>query len=494
MLLTNSDRAAARIKQALDNGEIILIYGDTDLDGLTTVLGYRTFFEILEHTNIVFSKYEEKTHSIPASVLRDVIRHNPQLVLISDCGSSSFEQLNTLAQGRDIIVADHHPIEEGQVELVDNVILVNPTGLDGNTNLSGGCVVYEILRQYLKTYEPAQLEVVSGLLNHIALISLYGDSIADNNQYTRELHARASKSMPTQWFKYLENKGKPLPISSRNINFTIAPAVNALFRNEKFHLLNSFFLSDDILMDLNFRARLIEEMGEVRQHSRRAIDITMEQLIPRIVEKEYKNLIVVDLSTFAVDGVSSATLVNNVGLIAGKLSDMYNKTAFVIGFKEPQFKYSVRSKRKEALSIFKKLLPASGHDQAFGGHLSQDEYSTLQRALKRIDNRFGKLEDDSDRFDANRNSVTLSEVNYKLLLDLAKENEFIKDQTYRWKVKLTEFEWNQFQIYEGQYGDYKRFKFGEKTVFLNIPEGTDHRGDKFIYIVYKDEGEVLFSL
>lgn len=494
MLITNIDRAAQRIKLALDNGETVLIYGDTDLDGLTTVLCYRTFFEILEHPNIIFSKYEEKTHSIPASLLRDVIRHNPQLVLISDCGSSSFEQLNTLAQGCDIIVADHHPIGEDQVELVDNVILVNPTGLDGNTNLSGGCVVYEILRQYLKTYEPAQLEVVSGLLNHIALISLYGDSIADNNQYTRELHARAAKTMPTQWFKYLELNGKPLPISSRNIGFTIAPAVNALFRNEKFHLLNSFFLSEDILMDLNFRARLIEEMGEVRQHARRAIDMTMEQLIPRIVETEYENLIVVDLSTFAVDGVSSATLVNNVGLIAGKLSEIYNKTTFVIGFKEPQFKYSVRSRRKEALSIFKKLLPASGHDQAFGGHLSQDEYSTLQRALKRIDKRFSKLEDDSDMFDVNRNTVTLSELNYKLLLDLAKENEFIKDQNYRWKIKLTEFEWNQFELFSGQYGDHKRFKIGDKLIFLNVPEGTDHRYDKYIYIIYKNEGEVMFSL
>src|SRR3954452_14536304 len=125
-LLPQMDRAVARTIDAVDRRERIVLFGDYDVDGVTSLA---LLSEMLLSCGAPFALFlplrmEEGYGLSPESVERCCQQHRPQLLIAVDCGTSSLAEIAGLKErGTDVIVLDHH---EPKSTLPDCVAVVNP--------------------------------------------------------------------------------------------------------------------------------------------------------------------------------------------------------------------------------------------------------------------------------------------------------------------------------------------------------------------------------
>lgn len=109
-LMKDMDKAVARILNAIDNFEKILIYGDYDVDGTTAVALVLTFLK-KSYTNVDFyipDRYKEG-YGISKAGIDYAYRHNFSLIVVLDCGIKAIDQVNyAKAKHIDFVICDHH--------------------------------------------------------------------------------------------------------------------------------------------------------------------------------------------------------------------------------------------------------------------------------------------------------------------------------------------------------------------------------------------------
>lgn len=124
--IKNLKKAAARISKAIKKGENIIIYGDADLDGVTSVI-------ILEETiknlggkvaDLYFPDREEEGHGVTNDGLKYLKKHTPALLISLDCGIGNLEEIKEANKlGFEVIIIDHHqPLDK----VPDASIIVDP--------------------------------------------------------------------------------------------------------------------------------------------------------------------------------------------------------------------------------------------------------------------------------------------------------------------------------------------------------------------------------
>ncbi|MBN2382080.1 single-stranded-DNA-specific exonuclease RecJ [bacterium] len=111
-LFKNIGRAIERVEQALEREERILIYGDSDVDGVTsTALMLRYLQRRSDHVSAYISG--EEGYGLKPEVLKEAHREGVRLVISVDCGISSFDEADLMASlGIDFIILDHHEAQE----------------------------------------------------------------------------------------------------------------------------------------------------------------------------------------------------------------------------------------------------------------------------------------------------------------------------------------------------------------------------------------------
>lgn len=129
-LLPNMRAAADRILAALDRGERIVLYGDYDVDGVTSLALFTRVLRAFgaEPETFLPQRIDEGYGLSAEGIARCTDTFRPQLLIALDCGTSSANEIALLkSQGVDVLVFDHHEIKTTQPDC----ILVNPK-LDGN--------------------------------------------------------------------------------------------------------------------------------------------------------------------------------------------------------------------------------------------------------------------------------------------------------------------------------------------------------------------------
>jgi single-stranded-DNA-specific exonuclease len=126
MEIKNLKEAAKRIKKAIENGEKIILYGDADLDGVTSVLILKETIESLggKITKIYFPDREIEGYGISEKALENFKDLAPALFITLDCGIGNFNEVKKAKKmGFEVIIVDHH-------EILDNLpeadIIVDP--------------------------------------------------------------------------------------------------------------------------------------------------------------------------------------------------------------------------------------------------------------------------------------------------------------------------------------------------------------------------------
>ncbi|MDP9098785.1 MAG: DHH family phosphoesterase, partial [Verrucomicrobiota bacterium] len=151
-LLPNMATAVERILAAIDRRERIVLFGDYDVDGVTSLALLAEMLRSYGASPELFLplRMEEGYGLSPESVQRCCEQHHPRLLIAVDCGTSSIAEIASLnKRGVDVIVLDHH---EPKSALPDCVAIVNPkaAGSDFEYLCSVG-IVFKLCHALLKT-------------------------------------------------------------------------------------------------------------------------------------------------------------------------------------------------------------------------------------------------------------------------------------------------------------------------------------------------------
>ena len=349
-LLHDMDKAVERIRLAIERGELILVYGDYDADGMTSASIVKESLEQLGAECLVYLPNRFTDGYGPnASVYKYFIeQQGVSLIVTVDNGVAGHEAID-LAQsmGVDVIVTDHHSMPE---VLPDAYAIVHPEHPEADypfKHLAGCGVAFKLACALLEEVQVELLDLVA--------IGTIADmvSLTDENrimvQYGLEVLRNTQRIGLQELFEIAGIASSD--ITEETVGFQLAPRLNALGRlddpNPAIDLLTGF--DDEEVHEI---ALMIQEKNEERKE------------IVQAIYEEAKSLVDPNKSVqvLAKQGWNPGVL----GIVAGRLLEELGQTVIVLNIEDGRAKGSARS--IEAVDIFEALNPHRELFIAFGGH------------------------------------------------------------------------------------------------------------------------------
>ena len=349
-LLHDMDKAVERIRLAIERGELILVYGDYDADGMTSASIIKESLEQLGAECLVYLPNRFTDGYGPnASVYKYFIeQQGVSLIVTVDNGVAGHEAID-LAQsmGVDVIVTDHHSMPE---VLPDAYAIVHPEHPEADypfKQLAGCGVAFKLACALLEEVQVELLDLVT--------IGTIADmvSLTDENrimvQYGLEVLRNTQRIGLQELFEIAGIASND--ITEETVGFQLAPRLNALGRlddpNPAIDLLTGF--DDEVVHEI---ALMIQEKNEERKE------------IVQAIYEEAKSLVDPNKSVqvLAKEGWNPGVL----GIVAGRLLEELGQTVIVLNLEDGRAKGSARS--IEAVDIFEALDPHRALFVAFGGH------------------------------------------------------------------------------------------------------------------------------
>ena len=370
-LLHDMDKAVERIRQAIEEGENILVYGDYDADGMTSASIVKESLEQLgAECRVYLPNRFTDGYGPNASVYKYFIEQEGiSLIVTVDNGVAGHEAIE-LAQsmGVDVIVTDHHSMPE---TLPDAYAIVHPEHPDADypfKYLAGCGVAFKLACALLEEVQVELLDLVA--------IGTIADmvSLTDENrilvQYGLEMLGHTQRIGLQEMLDMAGIAANE--VTEETVGFQIAPRLNALGRlddpNPAIDLLTGF---DDE------EAHEIALMIHQKNEERKEIVQSIYEEAKTMVDPEKK------VQVLAKEGWNPGVL----GIVAGRLLEELGQTVIVLNIEDGRAKGSARS--VEAVDIFEALDPHRNLFIAFGGHagaagmtLEVEKLSDLSQVLE----------------------------------------------------------------------------------------------------------------
>ncbi len=358
-LLPNMRVAIERLSLALDRGERIVLYGDYDVDGVTSLTLFARLLAAYGAPPACFlpDRMEEGYGLSAEGVARCVAEHRPELLVAVDCGTASAKEINGLqAAGIDVLVFDHH---EPQGEAPGCVALVNPKLGDDFGYLCSAGLVFKACHALLK-HRPLPGFDLKTFLDLAAL-----GTVADIVPLVRENRILVKHGLRTlaasRWpgvNALIAAAGVKPPFTPSDIGYKLGPRLNAAGRLGTAQAALELLLTDDPERARELAAELDKqnrERQEVEQHTLREA----EALLAALEGFPAEHAAIVVGSRGWHPGV--------VGIVASRLMRSHHRPTLVVGFDETGLgKGSGRS--IEGLSLVHALAQCSHLLDKHGGH------------------------------------------------------------------------------------------------------------------------------
>ncbi|MBE0449648.1 MAG: single-stranded-DNA-specific exonuclease RecJ [Clostridia bacterium] len=375
-LLSDMPLAFERIKLAIERKESVWIYGDYDVDGITSVVILSKYFEYIGHpAKFYIPNRHDEGYGISEQGLEWIKSQGGELVITVDCGITAVEQaLYAKAIDLDLIITDHH---ECQDVLPNAVAVVNPKRGGYPFDMLAGCGValkltQAMLGEAFYSFYPNVIDIAA--LGTVADIVPLVD---ENRIITRiGLENMMHTSNPGIQALISEANLTGKEITSGHIGFVIAPRINASGRIGNPSISVEMLLEDDYFKALEIAKKLSELNGE-RQAQEREIMEEAEKYIQKSIDLDRARILLV---------VGENWHTGIIGIVASKLSERYSRPTVVLNIDGDVAKGSARS--IEGISIYEVLLTFKhlfdkfgGHEQAAGLSLGLENVEILRQSL-----------------------------------------------------------------------------------------------------------------
>lgn len=424
LLMAGAAIAIERINRALNNKERILVFGDYDVDGMTsTSIAVLALSLLGANVNYYLPNREKDGYGLSTKIVRLAALNGYSLVITVDNGTTSLEAaILAKSLGVDLIITDHH---QPKGELPDVLALVNPHQagcLYPYKYFCGAGVIFKLMSFLYLQHDRELPEKVYELL----LLGTVADVVpltGENRYWVKYGLENLNTKSQSFSFKCLAenlNKIDKKNWTSTDIGFGITPQLNALGRLEDPKEAVRFLI-DSTQSDVLRIGASLKEINARRREVEARIYRELEQ---KILLRE------INLDTDrAIFMYSSDWPLGVIGLVAGRLTNNFGRPSFIFHItKEGVAKGSCRSPSQynlfEALSKNSDILKTfGGHKQAAGLSLDVENLLILKQRLELdLAARFSFSDlQPSLNIDAD---IKLVDLNKKLLSDLARLEPF----------------------------------------------------------------------
>jgi len=357
--LPNMKAAVTRILAALDRRERIVLFGDYDVDGVTSLALLAETLRAYGAIPDLFLplRMEEGYGLSHDSVQRCIQQFHPQLLIALDCGTSSGAEIVDLRKrGVEVIVLDHH---EPKSALPECVAVVNPK-VDPGSPLHYLCsvgIVFKLCHALLKT-RPIDFDLKSKL--DLVALGTVADIVplrGENRTLVQRGAIEIARSTRPGLKKLIEVSGVRPPIFTEDIGYRLGPRLNAAGRLSTAEKSLRLLLTRDET-EATELAAFLDKQNRERQEVEKRIFAAAEDKIAKEFDPSRDAAIVV----FERDWHPGV-----LGIVASRIAHKYHRPAIVIGLDENGVgKGSGRS--IEGLNLVQTLSRCADKIDKYGGH------------------------------------------------------------------------------------------------------------------------------
>ena len=372
--------AVKRIIKAIEDKEKIIIYGDYDVDGITSVTVLKSF---LEERGITIAEYIpnrlEEGYGLNKKAVKEIAEQKYNLMITVDCGISAIEEIeyaNSL--GIETIITDHH--EPGN-ELPKALAVIDAKRKDNTypfRNLAGVGVVFKLIqaisielgleeKEYLKYLDIVCIGTISDIV-----------PLVDENRVIVKLGLKLVEQTKNLGLKEILESTGYNKIDSTTISFGVAPRINACGRMGHQEEALKLFLSKDKNEVIELTQKL-NEYNRIRQETEKNIyNEAIEQIEQIDLDKQHTIIL---MGKNWHHGV--------IGIVSSKITELYFKPSILLCEEGEEGKGSGRSipgfDLYEALTECNELIEKfGGHSMAVGINVKKDNFEKFKEKFEEI--------------------------------------------------------------------------------------------------------------
>ena len=410
--------AVQRIIKAIENKEKIIIYGDYDVDGITSITVLKSFLKDrgIEVDSYIPNRLDEG-YGLNIPAVEKIAKQGYQLMITVDCGISCIDEIKRATElGIQTIVTDHHEVGES---IPDAVAVVDCKRKDNTypfRDLAGVGVVFKLIQALsikLKLDEKEYLKYLD-----IVCIGTISDIVplVDENRVISKLGLLLVNQTKNVGLKSILNSSGYKNIDSSAISFGVAPRLNACGRMGHADEALKLFLSSNLNEVYNLTVAL-NNYNKMRQETEKAI---FEDANLQIKEKQLdKNRAIVLAGKNWHHGV--------IGIVASKITEMYFKPSILLCLEDDIAKGSGRS--IPGFDLHEALTKCQDTIDRFGGHAMAIGITIKEHDLENFKKEFEEIAKQQHiediipiiKIDA---KVNLSEINKEMVESLKQLEPF----------------------------------------------------------------------
>jgi single-stranded-DNA-specific exonuclease len=353
-------KGCLRILEAVNNKERIIVYGDYDVDGVTSI---SQFMVLLQKAGAIIDYYVPERESEGYGISTDFVEGlkidsiKADLIITVDCGIAEIEKISQISSlKKDVIILDHHQCKE---EIPPAYAVINPKQKDcpsKNKHLCAAGLSFKFLL-YLNGY--LKIENVEDVLLELACLGTIADIvdlIGDNRIIAKNGLVKINDTKIIGLKKLMEVSGiGGKKIESYHIGFIIAPRINAAGRMDTAKKAIKLMLTTDET-EAELLALELESLNLLRKQ---AEGVIFEEAVNNIETNFlYKKNIIVVYGENWHEGV--------LGIVASRLTEKYERPSVVISIKDGVGKGSARS--LGYIDIFEAFKSVEQYLVKYGGH------------------------------------------------------------------------------------------------------------------------------
>lgn len=384
MLLSDMDKAAARITDAINAGEKITVYGDYDVDGITSTA---MVYDFLKSHGAQITYYipdrKDEGYGINIMAVNKLQKSGTKLLITVDCGITAIGEVEfAKLQGMDVIITDHHTCKEKLPDAAEAII--NPKKPDCGypfDALAGVGVAFKLILAVTMRLGENTTECFKKYVDLAAI-----GTVADVVSLTGENRIIVDKGL-----RALENPLRPgiaalkevagiggKSVASSSIAYALAPRLNAAGRLGTATTAVELLLTNDADKAREIALGLDEENKE-RQATEQDIYNEALEIIAKDPNFEKKKVIVL-----ASEGWHHGV----IGIVASRIGELFYKPCILISYSNGIGKGSGRSipgfNLFDALSACEEYLTDfGGHAVAAGLNINMSDIDGFDRAINK---------------------------------------------------------------------------------------------------------------
>ncbi len=366
--IKDMQQAVDFINNAVDNKKRILIYGDYDCDGITSIATLKKYFDYIGYdVDYYLPDRELEGYGLSEVCINNFMSmYKPEVVITVDCGVSNRSEIELLKKiyNVEVLVTDHHEIGDD----LPDCIVINPKTSDNKlVNLAGVGVVFKLVEALAgRTFAMNLLDIVS--IGTIAdLVELTGENriiVKLGLELLNENHIKGIQVLKNQIKKYGN-------LTEGDIGFSIAPMINSIGRMANANNVVDIFLTEDNFY-LQSMAIKLEKLNNERKF---LCDVIFDDAIKMLKNYDFEtNKVIALYSEHWKPGI--------LGIVASRIAEEYNLPTILFGNGNDCIKGSARS--AGGVDLYKMLSSAKEYFISFGGHSGAAGLSIHKANLSKI--------------------------------------------------------------------------------------------------------------